>query len=101
MVFLPTLYLFWLKKGWRLLFGAIILIAVLFGLLAPGEFANSIIKTEIEKNKPAPQQLQKSLRSITNYKLLSTDSDKVRLEKSIMQLQTIIELLEKDLDKEG
>ncbi|CAG8786535.1 26550_t:CDS:2, partial [Racocetra persica] len=65
------------------------------GYILPGEYARSILATEIEKEKPA-QQLEKVFQTIPNAEPNPNDSEKLKLEKSILKLQREIQ---KDLEK--
>jgi len=66
--------------------GVIILAVLVIGYLAPGEIAHSILTTETEKEKPL-QQLENILRNISNSEPSSSDSEKDKLEKSIIKLR--------------
>jgi len=90
MVILPSLYLFWWKKRWQLLFGIIIVAVLAFSIFAPSEITYSILTNETEKEKPS-KQLEKNLRSITDYEPKPSDSEKLKLEKSIVKSSKEIE----------
>lgn len=100
MVVLPFLYLFWLKKRWRFLFGVIILSVTAIGYITPGEIVSSMMTTEIDKSKPSLQQLELNLKNITNTKPNDSDDDKLSLEKEIKRQERRLEKIRERLIKE-
>jgi hypothetical protein len=57
---------------------------LVIGYWAPGEIAYSILTTETEKEKPF-QQLEISLKNISDDKPNPDDPEKLKLEKSIVK----------------
>jgi hypothetical protein len=86
MAFLPFLYLFLVKKGWRLLFGVISSVIIIIGYIVTDGIANSILTTEIEKEKKKPfLQLEENLKKLTNDESKTSDSEKTYDEKLILK----------------
>jgi len=84
-----------------LLFGVIILAVLIISFLAPGEIAYSILTTETEKEKPL-QQLEKILKRIADGESVSSNPEKLKLEKSIIELRKEIQQeREKAIKNEG
>ena len=62
----------------------------MIGYLAPGEIAYSILTTETEKEKPL-KQLKDNLSRITDCEPSTSDSEQLKLEKSIVKAKREIE----------
>ena len=66
------------------MWGIIIVVASVVGCISPGEYAHSILTTETNEERPV-RQLKEALRKISNAEPNPDDSEKLKLEKSILK----------------
>ncbi len=87
MIVLPLVYLFWWKKGWRLMLGASILVVLIVGFFVPGELTYSVLASQLEKESENKiRKIDELINNVAKQENRSEDQEKIDQAKQIVKL---------------